>query len=792
MPTHLELPPRRALDSRRVQAASGRLPLRNPHRHGQGLRDQLQSARQTRRIPVGIDPDFVFKIQAAANNRLNDEALIPRGLIPLGETAGYLYFVMAHDEGDELGADLNRYTGRPDEEGAKGTLHTLFDRIDAIEPYGPEDRHGPGLDDLDPSAQPCTVDVSIWPSEDWDEAERRADTVTNVVNLARGTIVHRAVGTRRSVLRVSVSAEGLNNLLSTSVVERIRTPPVPFIDPSDWRDVAADDLELRTHGGIAIGVLDDEPAAGHPLLTGLISSVTEVGPAGHSWPAPGNHGTQVVSRILLPHLEEELRDHSPITAIGAVHVARILEPVPGQPDVTRFAGGDAGPPPHEVIERAIRELHAKHGVRIFNLSIGLRDPFDAVHVSELTEVIDELVRELDIVVVVPTGNVAIPYGRSETESGHHALRDYPAYMSTPEHRLAEPGPAALALTVGAVAHSDAPSPGPYSPRLRDTAIAGIDHVSPFSRTGPGIGVSPARLNKPDLVAIGGNWVHDGTMDSVIPEDPGVGVITAAFGKTGQLFRAACGTSFAVPAVARCAADVLAAYSDASANLVRALVAASARESGGARTVNDLTTRRRLYGLGRPDSRRATESNPQRVTMTFDGDMAVDTVAIHPIPVPELFARGRSTTRTIQVTLAFDPPVRRQRREYLAGAMQLDLYRAIDIDDLAEILSRQDLDAPNPQVTGRRRVQQLKPGVDSLRGSTLHLRAWKAVQLDVNDGDTYFLAVTHRAQTWARNADYHRQKYALAVTIADERRTDIDLYALLTQQIEVPAQVRIRL
>ena len=99
-------------------------------------------------------------------------------------------------------------------------------------------------------------------------------------------------------------------------------------------------------------------------------------------------------------------------------------------------------------------------------------------------------------------------------------------------------------------------------------------------------------------------------------------------------------------------------------------------------------------------------------MIFDGDMAVDTVVIHPIPIPELFAQGRSATRIVQVALAFDPPVRRQRREYLAGAMQLDLYRAIDIDDLADIVSRQDPDDPNPPIRDRRRVRVLKPGPDS--------------------------------------------------------------------------------
>jgi hypothetical protein len=124
-------------------------------------------------------------------------------------------------------------------------------------------------------------------------------------------------------------------------------------------------------------------------------------------------------------------------------------------------------------------------------------------------------------------------------------------------------------------------------------------------------------------------------------------------------------------------------------------------------------------------------------------------------------------------------------------MQLDLYRSIDIDDLADIVSRQDPADPNPPITDRRRVARLKPGPDSFRSSTLQLRTWQARQLDLNDGETYLLAVTHRTQTWARDTDYERQNYALAVTVADEERTGIDLYALITERIQVPAQVRIR-
>jgi hypothetical protein len=536
-------------------------------------------------------------------------------------------------------------------------------------------------------------------------------------------------------------------------------------------------------------VLDDAPATGHPLLEDLVPSVTEIGPQGYVWPAQGHHGTQVVGRVLFPQLHEQLRDHTPITAVGEVHVARILEPALHGSQETRFGGGDAGELPHVVVERAIRMLHETHQVRVFNLSIGMKEPFDAVHVSELTEVLDELARELDIVIVVPTGNAPV-YRDAELTAGHHAKDDYPHYLSDPSHRLAEPGPAALALTVGAIAHSDAPAEH-NPPRLGNEAIAGVGELAPFSRTGPGVGTHIGRINKPDLVHDGGNWVLDDT-NQVVLEDAGVAVISTALDPFGRLFRACCGTSFAVPAVARCAADVLHAYPRASANLIRVLVVSSAEEPLGASRFEDKDpTRRRFYGAGRPDRTRAISSGARRVTMTYDGVMDVDTVAIHPVPIPEAFAAGRSSTRRIQVALAFDPPVRRQRREYLAGTMQIDLYRAVDLDELADIVIKQDPDDPAPVIKDRRRVSNLNPGVDSVRHGTLHVRTWAPKQLNIDDSDTYYLVVTHKANGWARTSEYARQRYALAVTLQDEARVNLDLYALVTQRVRVPARARIR-
>lgn len=423
----------------------------------------MQSARP---ISAGVDPDLVFKLRAEGG-RLNEDMLVNRGVTPLAETADYTYFVLSQDEGRALAEALRAYSARgADQDGAKGPASSLFNRLSAIEPYSPDDRRGPGIDEIDPNAPRVIVDVSIWASNDLPEAQRRAQTVVRVIGGHQGEVLHRDVRVRRTVLRVSLNPAGIDDLLNTSVVERVRTPP--FMDPSDWQHVTAPELTVDDQAGGVVGVLDDAPATGHPLLNGLVASVTEVGPTGYAWPAQGHHGSQVVGRVLFPRLHEELRAHAPITAVGQVHVARVLEPSPHDPRATQYAGGDLGEPPHLVVERAIRLLRERHGVRVFNLSIGYRYPYDATHVGELTETLDDLARELDVVIVVPTGNAGVDL-QGRMASGHHANDDYPAYLIEVMHRLSEPGPAALALTVGAVAHSDAPAERTPPRRVRHSA-----------------------------------------------------------------------------------------------------------------------------------------------------------------------------------------------------------------------------------------------------------------------------------------------------------------------------------
>jgi hypothetical protein len=61
-------------------------------------------------------------------------------------------------------------------------------------------------------------------------------------------------------------------------------------------------------------------------------------------------------------------------------------------------------------------------------------------------------------------------------------------------------------------------------------------------------------------------------------------------------------------------------------------------------------------------------------------------------------------------------------------------------------------------------------------------------LNPDDGDVYYLAVTHQAAPWAEPGE---QRYAVAVELVEEERQDVDLYVEVLQQVRIPARVRVR-
>lgn len=115
---------------------------------------------------------------------MQDSAFTARDLIVLGETAesSWVYIALTPLEGPEtLLATLERYSAAADQEDARAEFASIFGAIEAFEPYGPEDRRGPGLDQGAAIEGPTVVDVRIWPSAGWAEASQRVEKVREVV-----------------------------------------------------------------------------------------------------------------------------------------------------------------------------------------------------------------------------------------------------------------------------------------------------------------------------------------------------------------------------------------------------------------------------------------------------------------------------------------------------------------------------------------------------------------------------------------------------------------------------------
>ncbi len=785
MTEHFLLPEPSRVGLRRVSPGFGRTPSRNPRRHGEALTEQLATSlpREPLRVADGVDPRFVFKLRS--DSGFPESVLEGRELHLLAEGRESTYFVLAEDGGEAFTAALTAYAEGDDIEGASGPLKSLYNNIDAISPYGPDDRRGPGMANL-PVEGRLILDVTLWPSEDRSEALERVELLRLVLQEEDAQEVTSTVSARLSIVRCSIDRASVDALLDLYVVQTVRTPPLPYIDPSDWREIDADSLEIEWQESAPIGVLDDLPDVNHPVLRGHVEVSTAPITGGYAWASPSHHGTLVSGLALGRSFVKSVRDGLPVQLNGNVIVARVLESDSARgSDATRFPRSLL---PTALVTQSIRHLHGL-GVRVFNLSFGYSTDVRASHVGDMSEELDNLARELDVVIVVSSGNATLPLSRSGPL--FDVIDDYPEYVDREGHALAQPANAANLITVGGIAPSDAPWLRNNS-QIGTTAVAGVGEISPFSRTGPGFGKKPKRMNKPDFVEFAGNAVVD-DIGMVSQKDQGSGVLSTASLTTGPFFQMVHGTSFASPVVAADAAAVLHRYPESSSNLIRALLASSARPTNAGLLVKEDHIRHNRYGFGTVRRDDALDSSPLRATMTYDGALAVDSTVLHPIPIPTDFALPRSATRRVRVALAFDPPVRRTRREYTAATMSLDIYRSVTLEELEDRLRRQDPENPQPLFSGKRRLAtQFRPSMTAWSESTLQVREWAPTSMDPDDGDTYYLAVTHKARPWFRDRDdYTTQRYAVAVSLEDQGRIELDLETMLTQQITVPARVRAR-
>ena len=395
-----------------------------------------------------------------------------------------------------------------------------------------------------------------------------------------------------------------------------------------------------------------------------------------------------------------------------------------------------------------------------------------------------MARSLDILIVVSAGNssggTAAPWG-PEPDG---IVTGYPTYLFEPSNRIIDPAMAACVLTVGSLAHGNGLRIDPLE-TADIRALTERDQPTPITRTGPGVNGAV----KPELVDYGGTAVFNGGTQKLMlgANWDTAGVVTMHAKYQDALFTAAPGTSMAAPRVAFKAALLLRRFPEASANLLRAFLttcanvpeAAVARLAGVAEGAV-----RRCCGYGMPDVEKALSSDERRVIRYADRQtLEIDQFALYEVPIPEDFRRVKGR-RHIRVTLAFDPPVRHTRLEYLGVRMSYRLIRGMTPEQIYEHYKQRPKREAWPDLPNRNKCK-LDPGFDARLPGTLQSATF-VMKRGVEDyGDVYYLAV-FADRRWA-GEDVVAQRYAAVVELMHEG--EVQLYQQSRQHEELRQRQR---
>jgi len=345
------------------------------------------------------------------------------------------------------------------------------------------------------------------------------------------------------------------------------------------------------------------------------------------------------------------------------------------------------------LERSVSWVFENYpNCRIVNLSLGnsFNRLTDGARQFNLSTLIDELSKKYNLIFVVPSGNIFDELCESDS---------YPDYLiNSNKIRIIDPAPSALALTVGAVYNINGP-----------TGVPAIYYPSRITRVGPGYG----GMIKPDLVENGGGGY--GEESSVVTVNPN-------WIKDGRLFTLESGTSFSVPKISHCLAKLVNAFPDYSNNMIKALLISSSRilknrpgclsdldiyKNNDAKLMEFLN----IYGHGIPNYDKSRYSDKNRVILLSDNRIKLNHIHTYSFYIPKEFILSRGARR-LSVTLVFDPPVNKNRSDYLGTTMEARLFREPDTNDIKKFFGSADINEETvKEILSRRELKEieLRPG-----------------------------------------------------------------------------------
>jgi hypothetical protein len=773
--------------------------------HGKHLLDQLSGLTEPKKQnsnPFRLDPKLIFKIKTT--QKLSDDLVNQTGLDILAFEPDKAIVVFSSDlELKEFRRRLENYS-----QIIEGNKYDYLDAIDELVPLEREDRIGRLLE-LKPVqlGELVALDLELWHTGDRKEMKASLEHIAETLEFFSDTVPMRMsdnyVGEYLCIARIKVTYEVLEFLLELETVKEIDRPPQPaFERTADYNLPISSFPEVISppEENCGILVIDSGVQSGHPLIAPVLGEADVFSDPGQQLIKGGTedvngHGTSVAGIAIYGDVENCIKKLS-FDPTAWLFSARVTdENCKYYEDLLL----------ETQIDQAIESFVDNYpNCKVINISLGDYEKFyiDGMKQFRLAAKIDEIAYQYqnkNIIFVISAGN------SYHEDLEYEQLRtDYPNYLLNKNARIIDPATSAIALTVGSVSYGRGSMTEPAD--VRRQAIAKLrGYPSPFTRTGFGVD----GMIKPDIVDFGGDLALDLSyregldlpkVSQLGDNVAGVSVVTFSKNFQSSLFHICSGTSFAAPRVANIAAQLFTKYPNASSNLIRALIVNSAvlpkeipdefqlnsQQSQGEKT-KQIEKQLAIYGYGQTDLERAMYSAENYVVLSEDNVLIpVGKFHIYEIPqLPQEFFDVKGT-RTLSITLAFDPPTRPTRGDsYLGVTMGFNIFKGIDRQSVINAY----VDANKTEKPGdfaEISMENLKKqhgsgiSIDLSPGSSLRKKGTvQRGQVQIfpqstkyNEGNMILVVSCNRK--WANADEIPRQRYALVVSISHSD-SQVNLY-----------------
>ena len=636
------------------------------------------------RAPVlGVDPRLILVIEFHA--AIDDAEIARNDMVLLDGADKSAVVAFADDVSLATFHDrLVAYRGPKPEGQESAQYQSFFDAIVSIRVFGPDDRVSTACSEyVRELAEPTRLrlDVQCWHPGDAATAREWLSELNRASVAAGGEVVTTYQNDPIGLLisRVLLPSRALELLAELDVIASIDLLPSTDLTKAELHNYEASkvpEAAAPSKNSPILGLIDSGVASAHPLLAGAVLSAEALSPHIADGEDRHGHGTMVASLAIHGPILEAL------TQAQLVPLARIVS--------VAVLDSDCAFPDDSLWEQDMADAImycAGQGARVINLSLGdLNRPFRGPRQSPIAAIVDQLARQLNVVVVVSTGNSdPVTYLKDTGSPFRQYVADLHGHADT---GLLPPATAAIALTVGGF--SRARAAGGYVSREPVERKPYSPPGWPSSITRRGLGVESAL--KPELVAPAGTHAFEPNRPTI--RDAELAVVGAGIGS--KLLAWDLGTSYAAPLVSRVALGVLHRFPDFSANLVRALVLLGANpvwsgddiEVAGASRPKAARRAavRSLTGYGETSLVSALDVTPHRVVLTAEASIQMNAVHIYQLPIPSSFYHSGGK-RFMDVSLTFDPPTRSQRLDYLGNKLEFYVVRDIALDEVLEVFTK---------------------------------------------------------------------------------------------------------